>query len=100
MARLDRLVSAKGIAQLAAVIGRRFAYDLLQAVSQLDDTTLQRELGTVRRGRDSLSTRFATPGYLFFQTCAHPGCCLSVTVKSMRQQYHQRIAQVLADAVS
>jgi predicted ATPase len=29
MARLDRLVSAKGIAQLAAVIGRQFAYPLL-----------------------------------------------------------------------
>src|SRR5262252_3999198 len=27
MARLDRLVTAKGIAQLAAVIGRQFAYD-------------------------------------------------------------------------
>jgi predicted ATPase len=46
MARLDRLISAKGIAQLAAVIGRRFAYDLLQAVSQLDEAILQRELGT------------------------------------------------------
>jgi predicted ATPase len=42
MARLDRLVSAKGIAQLAAVIGRQFAYPLLQAVSQLDEVTLQR----------------------------------------------------------
>src|SRR4030095_3921373 len=45
MARLDRLVTAKGIAQLAAVIGRQFAYALLQAVSQLDEVTLQRELG-------------------------------------------------------
>src|SRR5262249_54211939 len=45
MARLDRLVTAKAIAQLAAVIGRRFAYDVLQAVSQLDEATLQRELG-------------------------------------------------------
>src|SRR5262245_52875642 len=44
MARLDRLVSAKGIAQLAAVIGRQFAYDLLAMVSQLDEVTLQREL--------------------------------------------------------
>jgi len=35
MARLDRLVSAKGIAQLAAVIGRQFPYALLQAVSQV-----------------------------------------------------------------
>src|SRR5947207_4808063 len=45
MARLDRLVTAKGIAQLAAVIGRQFAYPLLQMVSQVDEITLQRELG-------------------------------------------------------
>jgi predicted ATPase len=45
MARLDHLMTAKGIAQLAAVIGRHFAYALLHAVSQLDEATLQRELG-------------------------------------------------------
>jgi class 3 adenylate cyclase len=45
MARLDRLVTAKGIAQMGATIGRQFAYDLLQVVSQLDASTLQRELG-------------------------------------------------------
>jgi class 3 adenylate cyclase len=45
MARLDRLVTAKAVAQYAAVIGRQFAYDLLSIVSQLDEATLQRELG-------------------------------------------------------
>jgi class 3 adenylate cyclase len=45
MARLDRLVTAKGVAQLGATIGRQFAYALLQAVSPLDAATLQRELG-------------------------------------------------------
>jgi predicted ATPase len=45
MARLDRLVTAKAVAQYAAVIGRHFAYDLLSMVSQLDAATLQRELG-------------------------------------------------------
>src|SRR5262249_33102082 len=45
MARLDRLVTAKAVAQYAAVIGRQFADALLQAVSQLDEATLQRELG-------------------------------------------------------
>jgi predicted ATPase len=45
MARLDRLVTAKAVAQYAAVIGRRFAYDLLQTVSQRDEATLQWELG-------------------------------------------------------
>src|SRR5262249_22030514 len=44
MARLDRLVTAKGVAQIGATMGRQFAYDLLQAVSQLDASTLQREL--------------------------------------------------------
>ena len=45
MERLDRLVTAKGIAQFGATIGRQFSYELLQAVSQLDASTLQRELG-------------------------------------------------------
>jgi predicted ATPase len=45
MARLDRLATAKGLAQLGAVVGRQFSYGLLQAVTQLDETTLQRELG-------------------------------------------------------
>ena len=45
MARLDRLVTAKAVAEYAAVIGRQFAYDVLSTVSQLDAATLQRELG-------------------------------------------------------
>ena len=44
MARLDRLVTAKAVAQYAAVIGRQFSYELLQTVSQLDEAMLQHEL--------------------------------------------------------
>jgi predicted ATPase len=44
MARLDRLASAKSLAQVGAVIGRQFAYALMQRLTSLDDTTLQREL--------------------------------------------------------
>src|SRR6266850_3976284 len=44
MARLDRLVTAKAVAQYAAVIGRHFSYAVLQAVAQLDAATLRREL--------------------------------------------------------
>jgi uncharacterized protein YuzE len=44
MARLDRLGSAKGLAQLGATPGRQFSYAVLQAASQLDAATLQREL--------------------------------------------------------
>ena len=45
MARLDRLTTAKAVAQLGATLGRTFSYDLLHAVSPLDEATLQRELG-------------------------------------------------------
>ena len=45
MARLDRLMTAKVVAQYGAVIGRQFSYVLLQAVSQLDEVMLQHELG-------------------------------------------------------
>src|SRR5258708_36201628 len=44
MARLDRLSTAKEIAQLGATIGREFSYDLLQTISPLDEETLQHGL--------------------------------------------------------
>src|SRR5262249_15637323 len=39
MARLDRLAAVREIAQAGATIGREFSYDLLQAVSPLDEET-------------------------------------------------------------
>src|SRR4029077_2959166 len=44
MARLDRLGTAKEIAQLGATIGREFSYELLHAVSLLDEAMLQHGL--------------------------------------------------------
>ena len=79
----------------AAVIGRQFAYDLLQAVSQLDEATLQRELGRLveaeivyQRGVPPQST------YVFKHALIQDAAYESL-LKSTRQQYHQRIAQVL-----
>src|SRR5437879_4734062 len=95
MARLDRLVTAKAVAQYAAVIGRGFAYDLLQTASQLDAATLQRELGRLveaeivyQRGLPPQST------YVFKHALIQDAAYQSL-LKSTRQHYHQRIAQVL-----
>jgi predicted ATPase len=95
MARLDRLAAAKGVAQLGAAIGRQFAYDLLRAVSQLDDATLRRELGRLveaellyQRGLSPLAT------YTFKHALIQDAAYQSL-LKSTRQQYHQQIAQVL-----
>ena len=43
-ARLDRLSPAKEVAQLGAVLGREFAYDVLRAVSPVDEMMLQQGL--------------------------------------------------------
>jgi class 3 adenylate cyclase/predicted ATPase len=95
MARLDRLISAKGIAQMATVIGRQFTYALLQAVSQLDEVTLQRELGRLVEV-ELLYQRGLPPqaSYLFKHALIQDAAYQSL-LKSTRQQYHQRIAEVL-----
>ena len=41
MARLDQLQTAKEVAQLGAVLGREFPYELLQAIASQDEETLQ-----------------------------------------------------------
>jgi predicted ATPase len=43
-ARLDRLGPAKEVAQLAAVIGREFSYELLQVLTAMGDLELQSAL--------------------------------------------------------
>jgi predicted ATPase len=44
MARLDRLTTVKGLAQLGATLGREFSYELFQAVSLWDEETVRRGL--------------------------------------------------------
>jgi len=95
MARLDRLMTGKVIAQLGATIGRQFSYLLLQAVSQLDALTLQRELGRLVEA-ELLYQRGLLPqaGYTFKHALIQDAAYQSL-LKSTRQHYHQRIAQVL-----
>ena len=44
VSRLDRLQSSHDVAQIGALIGRRFSWDLIHAVTNLDRQTLRREL--------------------------------------------------------
>src|SRR5205823_9475939 len=95
MARLDRLMTGKVIAQLGATLGRQFSYALLQAVAQLNDRALQEELHRLveaeivyQRGVPPQST------YVFKHALIQDAAYESL-LKSTRQHYHQRIAQVL-----
>jgi class 3 adenylate cyclase/predicted ATPase len=95
MSRLDRLVSAKGIAQMGATIGRQFAYDLLHAVSQLDDTTLQRELGRLVEAELVYQRGLPPQATYVFKHALIQDTAYESLLKSTRQHYHQRIALVL-----
>jgi class 3 adenylate cyclase/predicted ATPase len=95
MARLDRLVTAKAIAQYAAVIGRQFAYDLLSMVSQLDAATLQRELGRLVEAEIVYQRGLPPQATYVFKHALIQDAAYQSLLKSARQQYHQRIAQVL-----
>jgi len=97
MARLDRLVTAKAVAQYAAVIGRQFPYALLQVVSQLDDATLQRELGRLVEAEIVYQRGVPPQATYIFKHALIQDAAYESLLRSTRQQYHQRLAQVLAE---
>jgi TOMM system kinase/cyclase fusion protein len=94
MARLDRLVTAKAVAQYAAVIGRQFAYDLLSTVSQLDEAILQRELGRLVEAEIVFQRGVPPQATYVFKHALIQDAAYQSLLRSTRQQYHQRIAQV------
>ena len=95
MARLDRLGAAKAIAQLGAVIGREFPYDLLEMTSQQDATALQSGLAALvesellyQQGLPPLST------YQFKHALIQDAAYQSL-LRRTRRQLHQHLVEVI-----
>src|SRR5712691_3941354 len=96
MARLDRLATAKEVAQLGATVARTFSYEVLRAVSQLPDAALQSALRRLVEA-ELLYQRGLPPQatYTFKHALVQDAAYQSL-LRRTRQQYHQQIAQVLA----
>jgi class 3 adenylate cyclase/predicted ATPase len=95
MARLDQLGTAKEVAQLGAVLGREFPYDMLRAVSSQDEATVQDGLARLvaaellyQRGRPPRAR------YRFKHALIQDAAYASL-LRSTRQQVHQQVAQLL-----
>jgi class 3 adenylate cyclase/tetratricopeptide (TPR) repeat protein len=95
MARLDRMEGGREIAQLAAVLGREFGYELLSTVATVDESALQSELAKLvqaeilyQKGRPPRST-------YTFKHALLEDALYNALVKGRRQQFHRRIAEVL-----
>src|SRR5262245_65486319 len=93
MARLDRLVTAKAVAQYAAVIGRQFAYDLLSTVSQLDEATLQRELGRLVEAEIVYQRGVPPQSIYVFKHALIQDAAYQSLLRSTRQGYNRPIAR-------
>jgi predicted ATPase len=95
MARLDRLGSARHVAQIGAAIGREFSYTLLHAVSRLPDDELQAALTRIvaselvfQRGMPPDSVH--TFKHALVQDAAHGSL-----LRGVRRQLHAQIVQAL-----
>ena len=97
MGRLDRLSTAKEVAQRAAALGREFGYPLLAAMVGMDEAALRHGLGRLvdaeivfARGEPPAAT------YTFKHALIQETAYQSL-LKRTRQQLHARTAQVLEE---
>ena len=95
LARLERLSSAKDVAQWEAVLGREFPYGLLAAIADCDQAALR--MGLTRLVEAELVFVRGEPPdatYTFKHALVHEAAYESL-LKRTRQQLHGRIADAL-----
>ena len=97
LARLDRLHPAKAVAQLGATIGRTFAYELLQAIAPLDEATLQTDFLRLFRQNCIYHQGLPMQALYIFKHSLSRHTAYSSVLRSTRQEFQQRIAQVFAE---
>jgi class 3 adenylate cyclase len=95
LARLDRLATAREVAQIGAVIGREFYFDLLMAVAPLTETALVDALARLTEA-ELIFPYGATlrTGYAFKHTMIRD-VAYSTLLRDRRQQLHAKIAEML-----
>ena len=97
MARLDRLGPAKEIAQLGATIGREFDYAVLQAVSPLNEDTLQKGLKQLVEAELVYQNDIPPQARYLFKHVLVQETAYQSLLKSRRWQLHHQVVQVLVE---
>jgi predicted ATPase len=95
MARLDRVPAVKEVAQIGAVLGREFSYELIQAVAPLSAAALDNALDRLVAS-GLVFSRGAPPqtSYIFKHALVQDAA-YETMLKAWRQHLHARIADVL-----
>ncbi|MDY7231061.1 protein kinase domain-containing protein [Hyalangium rubrum] len=97
LARLDELPPRqKALAQLGAVVGRRFSSALLAALTQQSEASRQRDLeGLVAAGILQPSEPSSRGAEYYFRHSLIQEAAAQSLVRDTRREYHRRIAEVL-----
>ncbi len=97
MARLDRTSTVREVAQIAAVLGSEFDYEMLRSLCPFDETLLAAELGRlVEAGLLSRSGVIPHATFAFRHALIQAEAYQSL-LKRKRQRYHEEIAGMLAE---
>jgi predicted ATPase len=96
-ARLDRLGSARAVAQIAAVIGRGFSYPLVRAVAKMEDEALQTALERLAEADILLVQGLPPESEYRFKHALIQDAAYENLLKSRRQALHRRTGEVLRD---
>ena len=101
MARLDRLGSgAKEIAQIGAVLGREFVYELVQPVAQRPERDLQAALDQLTEAGILFSRGTAPHASYLFKHALVQDAAYSTLLRGRRQELHARVAAALEEHFS
>jgi predicted ATPase/class 3 adenylate cyclase len=95
MARLDRLGPAKEVAQLGALIGNEFSYELIQAVYPIPEQDLQRALGILTDAELLYANGAAPYATYLFKHALIRDAAYEALLRSRRKELHSRIAEIL-----
>jgi predicted ATPase len=97
MARLDQLGPAKGVAQLAAVIGNEVPFAVLEAVSGARRASLYARLSVLKKHRIlQEQERASERSYAFTHALLREAAYQSIPM-SRRRDLHRRVATVISD---
>jgi tetratricopeptide (TPR) repeat protein len=95
MARLDRLGPAKEVAQIGAVIGRDFSYELLHAVHPIDEEALQQALSSLSDAELLYARGIAPEATYQFKHALIRDAAYDALLKSRRKELHRIVARTI-----
>jgi class 3 adenylate cyclase/tetratricopeptide (TPR) repeat protein len=97
MARLDRLASARDLAQIGAAIGRQFSHELIGAVAAMPKEHLDEALGQLVNAQLIFRRGIPPDAEYTFKHALVQDAAYSTLLRSRRQQLHARIAAALEE---